>query len=145
MTALYGTIAQRTASTQFLSPDAQAIRNRHEALFREECDTICNAFRAALERDASQFSRALARLHPSPKRREVALVLLSKLAHKICRAHSARLSDEEGSYGGDFTQDELVAPRFTSSELSELWERFAPIEVRFAASVPISFIAKLTN
>ena len=132
MAALYGTIAQRASSTRFLSRDAQAIRNRHEAYYREECDTICDAFRAVLQRDISGFTKALARLHPSPKRREVALVLLSKLAHKICRAYSVRLRDEEGSYGGDFTQDELVAPRFTPSELSQLWERFAPLEVGVA-------------
>ena len=130
MTALYGTVAQRTASTQFLSPNAQAIRNRHEAMFREECDTICKAFKAALHRDPSAFSKALCRLHPSPKRREVALVLLSKLAHKVCRSYSTRLNGEEGSYGGDFTQDELVAPHFTPKELAELWERFALLEVR---------------
>ena len=85
-----------------------------------------------LQRDAPAFANALSRLHPSPKRREVALVLLSKLAHKICRPHSVRLRSEEGGYGGDFTQDELVAPRFTPMELAELWERFAPLEVGHA-------------
>ena len=133
VTALYGTVAQRTASTRFLSRGAQAIRNRHEALFQKECDTICDAFRAALQRDALAFSKSLSCLHPSPKRREVALVLLSKLAHKICRPHSARLRDETGGYGGDFTQDELVAPRFSPAELTELWERFASLEVRLSA------------
>eukprot|EP01052_Picozoa_sp_SAG31_P016677 SAG31_NODE_1113_length_9854_cov_2.770682_6_plen_422_part_00 len=133
VTALYGTLAERTASTKFLSPRAQAIRVNQEELFRKECKNIIAAFRAALNRDAACFGAALARLHPSPTRREVALVLLSKLAHKICRPHAPALASEEGSYGGDFTQDELVVPAFTAEELVELWDRFAPFEAQLQA------------
>lgn len=134
VSALYGTAAQRRSSTRFLSPAAQDIRRRDEALFEQECENICDAFRAALDRNAAGFAAALALIHPSPTRREVGLVLLSKLAHKICRPHSPRLQAEEGSYGGDFTQDELVAPRFSPPELRELWERFAPLEVCLPSS-----------
>ena len=133
MTALYGTVAERTASTPFLSPRAQALRNNQERLFKQECDNIIEAFRAALDRDSARFGAALGRIPPSPTRREVGLVLLSKLAHKICRPHAPALAHEEGGYGGDFTQDELVAPAFTADELAELWERFAPLEAQLQA------------
>lgn len=51
-------------------------------------------------------------------------LLLSKLAHKL------RFEEhpERPGYGGDFTQERELAPRFTAEDLERLWQRFVPLD-----------------
>lgn len=40
----YGTATTRRAVDKHLSPEVQAVRARHEALWEQECDTILSLF-----------------------------------------------------------------------------------------------------
>lgn len=112
-----------------LSPWAQAAWQQHRELYDAECDMIEAALRAVIQGDVQSFGAALARLHPGTQQREVALILLSKLAHKLCfEQHS-----ERPGYGGDFTQERQLAPRFSAKDLAKLWQRMVWVDDRLRA------------
>ena len=51
---------------------------------------------------------------------------MSKLAYKICcGAHPYR-----SGYGGDWSQDRELGPRFSAEEKALLWRRFEPLDQR---------------
>ena len=83
-------------------------------------------FRAAIAGDKEAFFAALAILHPGEQHRLVAAIIVSKLAYKICRGdHPGR-----SGYGGDWSQDRELGPRFSEREKHVLWRRFAPLDRR---------------
>ena len=110
--------------TAHLGEAASAAWREHRRLYAVECDTLEAVFRAAIAGDAEAFRQGVVRLHPGPRHREVCLILLSKLARKLgFDGHP-----ERPGYGGDFTQERELAPRFTSDDLALLWQRFVPID-----------------
>jgi hypothetical protein len=120
---------RRGDASVFLSEPYRAAWQRHRELYEAECDRIESAFRAAIAGDRQGFVEAVTRLHPGASMREVAVILLSKLAHKLAfEGHP-----ERGGYGGDFTQERELAPRFTDEALQTLWNRFAPIDAMLKA------------
>lgn len=107
-----------------LGEAAGAAWREHRRLYEVECDTIESVFSAAIAGDTEAFQQGVARLHPGPRYREVCLILLSKLARKLrFDGHP-----ERPGYGGDFTQERELAPRFTPEDLERLWQRFAPLD-----------------
>ena len=107
-----------------LSADAQARWTRHRALYLADCDRMETAFRAAIDGDGVRFREQVAALHPGEEERLVCAILLSKLAHKL----RFEQHPERRGYGGDFTQEVELKPRFTSRELQLLWRRFEPLD-----------------
>ena len=65
-------------------------------------------------------------MHPGEEGRIVCAIIVSKLAYKICRGeHPYR-----AGYGGDWSQDRELGPRFTADEKEVLWRRFEPLDRR---------------
>ncbi|MDA0335172.1 MAG: phytanoyl-CoA dioxygenase family protein [bacterium] len=120
---------RRGDPSAFLSADARPIWQEHRRLYNAECDVLERAFHAAIQGDREAFLRCLIQLHPGEQHREVCLILLSKLAHKLC-FHS---HPERPGYGGDFTQQQELAPRFAPADLQQLWARFAPVDAALQA------------
>lgn len=111
---------RRGDPTPFLSPVYQQAWEQHRTLYLQECDQIEAALRAAIAGDAAVFSESVERLHPGESMRIVTVILLSKLSHKMhFDSHP-----ERAGYGGDFTQDAQLRPRFDAEELATLWSRF---------------------
>jgi hypothetical protein len=108
-----------------LSPATRRLWEEHRRLYEDECERIEVAFRAAVAGDAEGFDSAVAALHPGEAHREVALILLSKLARSLRFPEG---HPERPGYGGDFTQQAELAPRFDEVERERLWERFAPLD-----------------
>ncbi len=110
--------------TPYLSGTARDDWEEHQRLYADECDSIEAVYRAAIVGDTEAFTQGVARLHPGPEHREVCLILLSKLAHKL------RFEEhpERPGYGGDFTQERELAPRFTAEDLERLWQRFQVLD-----------------
>ncbi len=50
--------------------------------------------------------------------------------HKMC----FKQHPERRGYGGDFTQEAELKPRFTSQELELLWRRFEPLDICLKAA-----------
>ena len=121
----YGTAATRRAVDKHLSPEIQAVRARHEALWEWECDTILQLYRAMIARDQGGFTSALEALHPAPEHRITAVILLKNLAQKIYLEY--HLDGEKGGGNNDFNQDERIAPALSQAERAALWERFLPL------------------
>lgn len=117
-------VHRRGQVADHLSADAQRLWSEHEQLYAAECDAIETVFRAAIDGDADRFVDGVADLHPGQTGRDVCVALLSKLAHKL------RFDEhpERPGYGGDFTQEQLLAPRFSADDLDTLWRRFAPVD-----------------
>ena len=107
-----------------LGEAGRTIWHKSQSDYSAECDLIEHAFRAAIVGDGVAFQQHIAQLHPGARQREVCLILLSKLAHKLRFDGHA----ERPGYGGDFTQEQELAPRFSADDLQQLWERFAPID-----------------
>ena len=112
---------RRGDPSPFLCAESQEMWQQHRSLYLQECDQIEVALRAAIEADAKGFSDAVEVLHPGQGRRIVTVILLSKLSHKM---HFDGHPERPG-YGGDFTQDAELRPRFTAQDLEILWSRFA--------------------
>lgn len=106
--------------TKYLSPWARETFERHAKLYAEECEAVESVFRAIIDKKADAFRDGLTILHPGKNGRIVCVILLSKLAYKI--------RFKPAGYGGDWSQDEDLAPRFSASELDILWQRFAILD-----------------
>lgn len=115
---------------QHLSPAFVALCQDHDRLYRDECDQLETFFRSVIQRDRSAFFTGLDLFHPGEENKIVAAIILSKLAYKL------RFSNhpQRGGYGGDFTQDRELAPRFTADELERLWQGFAPLDALLQSS-----------
>ena len=113
-----------------LQPEFQQVFARHQALYAAECDQIEATYRALIERDEKAFRAGIEYLHSGAVGAIVCVILLSKLAYKILfGSHPNR-----GGYGGDFTQEKQLAPRFTKAELKMLWQRFEPLDKKLQAN-----------
>ncbi|MCY3734772.1 MAG: phytanoyl-CoA dioxygenase family protein [Gemmatimonadaceae bacterium] len=115
---------RRGDPSPFLGAADQEAWRRHRELYETECDLMEAAFRAAIAGDGPAFLESVARLHPGESMREVCLILLSKLARKLARGPHP----ERPGYGGDFTQDRELKPRFGGEDLETLWRRFGPLD-----------------
>jgi ectoine hydroxylase-related dioxygenase (phytanoyl-CoA dioxygenase family) len=116
--------------SQHLTPEFQQIFARHQTLYAAECDRIEATYRALIERDEETFRAGIEYLHSGEVGRIVCVILLSKLAYKILfGSHPNR-----GGYGGDFTQEKEIGPRFSKEELEVLWQRFEPLDNRLQAA-----------
>ena len=115
---------RRGDPSPFLGAAHQEAWRRHRQLYDAECDLMESAFRAAIAGDGPAFLESVERLHPGESMREVCAILLSKLARKLARGSHP----ERPGYGGDFTQDRELAPRFTGEDLEALWRRFEPLD-----------------
>ncbi len=113
-----------------LKPQFQEIFGRHQALYAAECDRIEEVYRALIERDEDTFRAGIEHFHPGEVGRIVCVILLSKLVYKILfGSHPDR-----SGYGGDFTQEKQIGPRFSKQELEVVWQRFAPLDKRLQAA-----------
>ena len=81
--------------------------------------------RAALERDADEFQRQLATLHPGAEGRMVALVLLSKL---VLRLAGLARTDRAG-----FDRRKDIADAFSAGEIESIERRFAALDAALRA------------
>ena len=111
--------------TSRLSADT---RRRFESFFElhaEERRVIEAVLRAALERDADEFQRQLAILHPGAQSRIVALVLLSKL---VLRLPSLAQTEDAGF---DLRKD--IADAFSAGEIAAIGRRFAALDAALRA------------
>ena len=120
---------RRGDPSPFLGAADRKAWRRHRELYEAECGLMESAFRAAIAADAPAFLEAVGRLHPGASMREVCLILLSKLARKLARGSHP----ERPGYGGDFTQDRELRPRFTEHDLRTLWRRFEPLDAMLQA------------
>ena len=80
---------------------------------------------AALERDADEFQRQLAILHPGAEGRMVALVLLSKL---VLRLAGLARTDRAG-----FDRRKDIADSFSAGEIELIGRRFAALDAALRA------------
>lgn len=113
-------------ATPHLPPHLQALVAEHRRLYLEECDRVEAVYRAMLARDAEAFYAGIAALHPGQEGREVAAILLSKVAYKLAHGdHPYR-----AGYCGDWTQEPELGPRFSPAERAELWQRFAWLDAQ---------------
>ena len=103
-----------------LSPATRAAFDRFESLFQAELRRIVAFFKAVIARDETSFRRELEALHPGEKARVGCLVLLSKLARKICL--------QEQDFGYDLKRADEVRRHFDEGELSARWKRFALLD-----------------
>ncbi len=103
-----------------LSPPVRQAFARFETLFQEEVQRIVAFFRAVIAGDEIGFHEQLVAVHPGENSRVVCLVLLSKLAKKICL--------QEENFGFDLMRCEDVSRHLSDDELATLWERFAPLD-----------------
>ena len=118
-----------TSYAEFLSEECRRIVERQAAAHAKELDLLTSIYRSMLDRNETAFQESLAALHPGERGRLVAATLLSKLVYKIrFGSHPTR----EG-YGGDWTQDADIGPRFTDKEMDTLWSRFEPLDARLQA------------
>ncbi|MBM3264075.1 MAG: phytanoyl-CoA dioxygenase family protein [candidate division Zixibacteria bacterium] len=115
--------------TACLSPQAQAAFEDFARLYYAEADVIEATYRSILAKDVDGFLTHLAVLHPGEKQRIVCLILLSKLVYKM-KFHTHK---NRPGYGGDWSYDEDLLPRFTPEELDLLWQRFVPLDARLQA------------
>ncbi len=120
---------RRGDPSPFLGDSHREAWRRHRELYEAECDLMESAFRAAIAADGPAFLAAVERLHPGESMREVCLILLSKLARKLARGSHP----ERPGYGGDFTQDRELKPRFGGEDLETLWRRFEPLDAMLQA------------
>ena len=117
-------LERRGDYVRFLQPEYQAICAHHQALYAEDCKRLEAVFRAAIAGDKHGFFSAIEVLHPGQEQRIICAILMSKLAYKICRgAHPYR-----SGYGGDWSQDRELGPRFSAEEKALLWRRFEPLD-----------------
>ena len=112
--------------TRYLSESGRQLYDRLAAFYAEECDTITSLLRAVLDKDVEPFQDALARLHPAEPARIVCLILISKLVYKL-RFDS---HPKQRNYLRDWTQHEVVGPRFSQKEIDTLWQRFSALDAR---------------
>ncbi len=105
-----------TNYARFLSEAYQKIVEDQARAYAKELDLITAVYRALLDRDESAFLDGLAALHPGVEGRLVTIILLSKLVYKM-RFVSHPLKER---YGGDWSQDVDIAPRFKDEEMSAL-------------------------
>lgn len=109
---------------RFLSEECQRIVENQGDAHARELDLITAIFRSLLDRNETAFHDALSKLHPGEQGRLVTVILLSKLVYKIrFGTHPTR-----EHYGGDWTQDADIGPRFTDEEMNTLWSRFEPLD-----------------
>ena len=109
-----------------LQPEFQALCAHHQALYAADCDRLEHVFRAAIAGTKAAFFAAISALHPGEEGRIVCAIILSKLAYKIYRGeHPYR-----AGYGGDWSQDRELGPRFSVEEKAVLWRRFEPLDRR---------------
>ena len=108
----------------YLNHECQALCHRHRSLYDAECDGIEAFLRAIIAGDKEGFYAGLEALHPGEEQRIVALILFSKLARKICLGEHP----ERAGYGGDWTQDKVLGPRFPHRDRKALWARFEPLD-----------------
>ena len=112
------------AFTQCVSPNSQKILQRQYQMYLDECEVIVSLYRAMIDKDEGCFREALAKLHPGESQRIVCVILMSKLAYKICHgAHPAR-----ASFAFQWTQDKQVGPCFSDVELDIIWQRFSALD-----------------
>ena len=105
---------------ELVSPQAQVHLRRFLELQEREINTVVSLFQALVNRDVSQFHKALASLHPGEKHRLVCLIQLSKLSYL--------LRFRPNDYGFDLQQAHLVDERLSDGEIELLWDRFAPLD-----------------
>jgi hypothetical protein len=111
---------------QYLKSESKALIERLLGMYEKECNLLTATYRAVLDGDGDQFKRYLAQVHPGEEGRLVAVILLSKLAHKMSKGNH----EYRSGYGGDWTQEHEVAPRFSEQELERLWRRFEGLDKR---------------
>jgi len=112
----------------FTSRLAANTRRQFESFFElhaNERRVIEAVLRAALERDADEFQRHLAILHPGVEGRVVALVLLSKL---VLRLAGLARTDHAGF---DLRKD--IADAFSAGEIEAIGHRFAALDAALRA------------
>ena len=117
-------LSRRGDYTRFLRPEYRALCAHHQGLYARDCDQLEAVFRAAIAGDKEAFFAALAVLHPGADQRLVCAIIVSKLAYKIARGEHAN----RAGYGGDWTQDNELGPRFSAREKELLWRRFVPLD-----------------
>ena len=118
-----------TSYARFLSEACQQIVERQIEAHAKELDLITDAYRALLDRNEGAFLEGLTKLHPGEEGRLVTVILLSKLVYKMrFGSHPTR-----EHYGGDWSQDADIGPRFTDEEMDTLWSRFKPLDERLQA------------
>ena len=119
-------LERRGDYVRYLQPEFQEVCAHHQALYAADCDRLEAVFRAAIAGDKAAFFAGLEVLHPGEEGRIVCAIIVSKLAYKICRGeHPYR-----AGYGGDWSQDRELGPRFTADEKEVLWRRFEPLDRR---------------
>ena len=135
--------------TRHLSQAARAQFEHFAQLSAEEHDHVEAFFRAILAKDEAAFRAELAVLHPGEEQRIVCVVLLSRLATKICELctpeiASLPLSARAKAVGDQRTSlymAEEIAGRFSTEEVDLLRQRFAPLEASLDSDVemPVDF------
>lgn len=121
-----------------LSAPAQQAFARFDQLWQEEHRQFEAIFRAAIQKDATGFTRALAQLHPGAQGQLVTLVMLSKVAGRL-REHQAiaaqglpaaeRAKKTRALWFGTEVFNDW-AGRFSVAEAEELGARFAELDRR---------------
>ncbi|MCY3784836.1 MAG: phytanoyl-CoA dioxygenase family protein [Chloroflexi bacterium] len=111
--------------TSRLSADTRRQFKSFFELHANERRVIEAVLRAALERDADEFQRQLAILHPGAEGRMVALVLLSKL---VLRLAGLARTDRAG-----FDRRKDIADAFSAGEIESIERRFAGLDAALRA------------
>ena len=106
--------------TSRLSADTRRQFETFFELHAKERRVIEAVLRAALERDADEFQRQLATLHPGAEGRMVALVLLSKLIRRL-----PQLAETDAP-GFELRKD--IADAFSAGEIESIGCRFAALD-----------------
>lgn len=113
-----------TSYARYLSAPCQEIVEAQAVAYDREVDLITAIYRSLIDREEGAFLEGLASLHPGECGRIVAVILLSKLVHKMrFDEHPVR-----PGYGGDWSQNTEIVPRFSTDEIATLWRRFEPLD-----------------
>ena len=110
---------------QYLQAPMRDLFQRHRQLYLDEVDLIEGVYRALIEKRTEAVFTGIERLHPGEEGRIVSAILLSKLAYKL---KSGGRHPYRERFGGDYTQQNELAPRFSKEELEILWARFEPLD-----------------
>jgi hypothetical protein len=121
-----GTFPPRGGDTSRLSQRSQALVRRCDELWAAERDLIEQTLRTVLAGDAAGFRARLAQMHPGRSGRMVTVVILSKIVIELMKIKDA---GRDAPFAGNGHNEDL-AHRFTREELSELWDRFEPLDRR---------------
>ena len=101
-----------------------------EQLHAKRHDDVAFTLRAILEKDERGFREGLIRIHRSEHARITTLIVLSKIAYLTRKYKGSKAKD---SANGPCIQG--MADRFTTSELEQLWCRFAVLDSKLQSDV----------